>query len=453
MVLCPHNHENLEGLSFCKVCGLPLVVLRSEFASLANTLAGRAEMGRRSPGMLLIGLGPAGTAMIDIYKTAYGNRNPDYSYLAIDTDEKVLQSGSGDSNDTIRLKLGDPNSGNVTFCGIGENVAKRDPNLLPAIRQAGLTHADDKQVVIILTGIGGGIGSAVSVLVEKCRQLNPNCHIAVLSIIPGIDESFYNQVNAYYGLARLLEDNERKTADLVIALHYDRFKTLRGVGGGGQELVSDSLLAAVSNLFINNMSPQYITEMTRINQSIGIKLVIPCLALGRSMEIFDSVKNVLESTIAYPANNISKQKVLTCHLLLRVPGRLRQNFGEESINEHLWRLVRHHLPGVKAASSSITYSNAEHDRVEACILLGGDSAISALFSNDTKLKEFREELEIQLSRQTYGLEQGSLQKAADIIAKYDLALDQLRNERSGEEPRPANPDPGFPITPQLASHA
>jgi len=69
-----------------------------------------------------------------------------------------------------------------TFCGIGEVAIRSDAHLIPVFRRAGLNHKDDNQAAILIAGIGGGIGSAASVLVEKVRQLNPLCHVLALVV-------------------------------------------------------------------------------------------------------------------------------------------------------------------------------------------------------------------------------------------------------------------------------
>ncbi len=426
MVLCPNGHDNLGGLSRCRVCGLPLLDLCVEFASLIDSLAFRAEMGRRSPKVLLVGLGTVGANVIDISKATYTVHDLDYSYLAIDTDSVDSTNGS---NSILRLRLGAMTPSAGTFCSIGEAVTRDDLHLVPFLRRAGLNHKDDNQAAFFVAAIGGGIGSAAWILMEKCRQLNQKCHTVALVIIPGKDESFHNHLNAYFGLSHLLENSDRQAADLVIAVRYDRMKTLRGVSTTGQELITDGLLAAFIDLLMKNLSSQYIAEVVRINQSLGVRLVIPCLALGLSIGIFGSVTNILESAIAYPAGQVSMQAVLACHLLLRVPDSQAVNCKKEAVNEQLWSLARRHLPSLKAVSSSITYSNEQHDRIEACILLGGDSAMSALFADDMSLTEFRAELDKDIWWQTYGLNEESMKLARDTITKYDSTLEKVRGER------------------------
>lgn len=427
MVLCANDHDNLDGLSHCRVCGLPLLDLRQEFVSLAGNLAARDGMGRPLPHIILVGLGTAGAGLIDISKTTYGDSASDRSYLAIDTTGTTLPT---ESSNLLWLNLGGLTPSAGTFCGIGEALTKCDPCLIPILRKAGLSHHDGNQVVLLVAGVGGGIGSAVSVLVEKCRQLNPGCYTVALVIVPGADESFHNHLNAYYGMSRLLETGARQAADVVIAVHYERMRKLRGVGMGGEELKTEGLLAALSDLLVRNLSSPSIAELVRINRSMRVGLVVPCLALGRSLEIFGSLSNILESAIAYPANVISRQAVLVCHLLLRVPRSVAVSFGEEVVTEELTALVRRHLPYVRASSSSITYSDEQHDRVDACILLGGDSATSALFADDISLAGFQDELGRQTCWQTYGLSEESIKLAQDVIAEYDSILEQVRGDQT-----------------------
>ena len=421
MLICPNNHDNLGGLSHCRVCGLPLLDLEAEFATLTNDIANRAEMGHRAPRVLLFGLGTVGANLTSLCKSICADDSSDYSYLAIDAGVASQSNGL----DSIRQsKVDTLMPGGGTFCGIGEAMIRSDIHLVPTLRRTGLNHKDDNQATIIVAGIGGGIGSAASVLFEKCRQLNPGCRTIILAIVPGEDESFHNRLNAYYGLAHLLEPTSNRAADLIIAVRYDRMKTLRGIGSTGQELVINDTLAAFTDLLMKNLSFQYVAEVLRVNRSLGLRIMIPCLAFGRSMEIFGSLTNILESSIVCPVNHISNQAVKVCHLILRVPSSQIASFREEAVNEELWEFVRQHLPKVKAVSTYITCTDAQHDRIETCMLLGGGSATSALFSDENSLASFRSELEKDINWQTYGLSKESIKLADDVIRQHDYALEK-----------------------------
>jgi hypothetical protein len=426
MVFCPNEHDNPGGLSQCKVCGLPLLDLRAQFDFLAECLISRAPMGRTSPRSVLIGLGTSGAGLIDTVREGNATSLPDNTYLAIDARGTGPESGSAD---VLRLRLGPtPTAG--TFCGIGEALVRDDPGLAPVLRKSGISRPDNGQIVFLVAAVGGGIGSALPVVVEKSQQLNPECHTVALVTVPGRDESFHNRVNAYYGLARLLDTSGGHAADLVVAVHFDRMKRIRGVGARAEELRTDGLLAAFSDLLISNLSSQSISEVVRINRSMGVTLVVPCLALGRSLEIFGNLRNILESAISYPANSVSRQAVLVCHLLLRIPKSRAANLSEETVSEQLAALTRQHLPYVRSTSLSVTYTDAQHDRVDACLLLGGDSARAALFADGAGLSDFDEELTRQASWHPYGLREEDMRQANNVLIEYDFALERARGRRS-----------------------
>ena len=439
MVLCPNEHENLGGLSNCKVCGLPLLDLPAQFDSLAQSLASRAPMARTSPGAVLVGLGTSGAGLIELARASHVESLPDRTYLAIDA------TGTGPDvgcSDVLRLKLGSNTPSAATFCGIGEALVRDDPYLGPVLRKAGLSRLDNGQVVLLVAAVGGGIGSALSVVAEKARQLNPGCYVVALVIVPGSEESFHNRLNAYYGVSRLLETAEgHGAADLVVAVHYDRMKKIRGVGSSAEELRTDGLLAAFSDLLIKNLSSQSISEVVRINRSIGVTLVVPCLALGRSLEIFGNLSNILESAISFPANNIATQAAVVCHLLLRVPASRAASFSEETVSEELAALIRRRLPNVRSTSLSITCSTEQHDRADACLLLGGDSARAALFADGFGLASFENELTRQISWHTYGLTKEAVQQASNVLVEHEFALERARGKRRklGQEPETAMP--------------
>lgn len=426
MVSCPDGHENMSGLSYCKTCGLPLLNLRAEFSSLTENFASRADMGRPRPRTILVGLGTTGAGLIDIASATHVVSFREHSYLAIDADGASAQVRC---ENLLRLTLGGSTPSAATFCGIGEELMRNDPLLLPSLRKAGLGQNNRDQIVLLVSAVGGGIGSAASVLISKCRQLNSTCCVIGLVVIPGSDESFHNWLNAYYGLSRMLETGTGHTADVIITTNYDQLKKLRGVGSGGEELKTEGLLVSLSELLIKNLSSDRIAEVIRINQSLGVKVVVPCFAMGRSLEIFGSLGNILESAIDFPANNFSKQTILVCHLFLQIPKNQTVNFGEDKVNEELSALLREHLPNVKSTSLSITVSEKQHDRVDACLLLGGDLAINLLFADESSHIRFKEEMSMQASWETYGLKFEDVEQAGEVLMKHTFLPDQGRGER------------------------
>ncbi len=426
MILCPNRHENLSGLNHCKVCGLPLVDLAKDFSYLSECLASRGQMGRPLPHNLLIGLGTVSANLVDIAKTTETGSHTELEYLAIDTNGTTPQPYY---SNLLRLTLGSSIPSAATFCGIGESLVRSDPTISSVLRKAGISREDGGQSVYLLAAVGGGIASAASVVFEKCRQLNPLCNLVGLLIVPGIEESFHNKLNAYYGLSCLLETDTGHAADLIVAINFDRIRKLGGVGHNGEKLKTESLLVTMNELIIKNLSSQKITDIVRINKSMGISVLVPCLALGRSLEIFGNLGNILESAIAFPVNSISKSSVSVCHLLLRVSENRTHDFGEEKVNEELLRLVKRHLPSVKSTSMSITNTHELHDRVDVCILLGGDSATRVLFSDDTSLTAFQEQLLGQSSWQAYGLSEENIKQANQTLAQYDFTLGKMKGSR------------------------
>jgi hypothetical protein len=304
-------------------------------------------MGRPLPRVVFAGIGTAGAGLMDLAAASRNGNAAGCTYLAVDAAGSETQPGHPG---VLRLSLGGTDPTAATFCGIGEALARNDPTLLPVLRKAGVSRADEGQTLFLAAAIGGGVGSSASVLIEKCRHLNPVCRAFGLVIIPGSEESFHNRLNAYYGLSRLLDPGETRSADLVIAVSYDRIKKIRGVGTDGTELRTEGLLVALSDLLMKNLSPENAAELVRINRSMRVGLVIPCLAIGRSLEIFGSLGNILESAISFPASHVSKPAVVVCHLLLRVPKNRAHEFAEEKAAGELSSLVKKHLPAVRGTS-------------------------------------------------------------------------------------------------------
>ncbi|OGO39339.1 MAG: hypothetical protein A2147_11125 [Chloroflexi bacterium RBG_16_57_8] len=189
---------------------------------------------------------------------------------------------------------------------------------------------------------------------------------------------------------------------------------------------TEGVLVALNDLLIKTLSSQNTAEIVRINRSMGIMLVVPCVALGRSLEIFGNLRNILESAIAFPVTNVRKEAVLACHLLLSVPNCLAADFPEEKVAEELRAVVKQHLPSVRSTSLSIFHGDEQHDRLDVCLLLGGDSATRALFADDVSLARFHQAMAGQTSWETYGLSEDRVRAAGDVLMHYDFALEKAR---------------------------
>jgi hypothetical protein len=364
----------------------------------------------------LVGVGPFGVGILAKVKNS--NNAPKGSRLAyisvdnIDAENKVLEDGS-----SFLVALGQDTMGS-TFCGRAENIAKLNPSLMSVLRRTGFRDSDENQSILLTLAMGEGSGSGVShVLLERARMLNPRCFNYVLGLLPSVTDSIHSQINAFYGLASLLQaGGDRSLSDAVILIQYDRLKQLRGIGSTGEELKMEELVTVLFRLMAATLTGPGISKIGTLLRWNRDPVLVPCLAVGRSLEIFGSLSNILESSIAYPLCQISRENISSSYLLLNVPRRLVKIFPENEINDEFAGFSHKYFPNIGSIGYQLTYSDDQHDRLDACLLLGGDNSV--LSTIIAAYDKFKQGAKTASDLEIYGLTKERIPDAERTLASY-----------------------------------
>lgn len=426
MALCPDKHENPASFARCRTCGLPLIDLKQEFSLIAERLGRTANLARPKASRVLAGVGSFGVNLVQLHQASLVRSAPGRGLSVLYVDAGATM-GNGAAPGTFRLQLGGAASGSATFCGVAEEAAMGDPSLVPLLKNAGLRESDEEQTVFVATALGGGTGSGVTpVLLQNALALNPANRAFVLGMLPSADELFHARLNASYGLSRLVSDGDRgPVAEAIVTVQYDRLKRVRGVGKGGEELKSESVLATTFDMLSTAFSFPNSVKVARLNRAAHTQVLTPCVALGRSMEIFGSLGNVLESAVAFPLAAVSNGEVLSCYLMLRVPQGLAKEFPDDIVGEELGGLIRRHLPAARYSLYVTTYWDDASDRVDACLLLGGE-AWRVLHSIPDRLQQFNAESAKVKDWSVFGLSRERVSTMVRTLQEYDARLEEMR---------------------------
>jgi hypothetical protein len=153
-----------------------------------------------------------------------------------------------------------------------------------------------------------------------------------------------------------------------------------------------------------------------LTRSMRTPVLVPCLALGRSLEIFGTLTNILEGSVVYPLCLMSPGDVSSAYLLLKVPRRLAAMFPENAVADELAAFNHKHFPGIVSIGHQLCFTDEQHDRVDACLLLGGDR--SALSATVTSYQRFRRGLQTSGDWETFGLTEAKIVEAEKTLAPY-----------------------------------
>ena len=442
IVCCPNNHQNPQGAESCCDCGLPLIDYEAELGLLLKSLAEEERHVTFPKEKIFLGIGDQGCRLIDDFYRSWGRSMKGTAHLMINS--------AGDAEESLDIHHSNKNSmkkymspppslhvfhtstgKQIGYFGLGEHLASTDPSLNDYLRRSGITSATTTQTIFLLSALGGGTGSGASPHVLQCiKSINPHSRNLVTALMPAADEPDGAHFNAYCSLSRLIKGNHDTIADMILLVDQDRITKTRGVGSKGEEIAREAILSyleamltgAITNGSPNQADPGYLAKMSR---SMGISVFVPCMAVGRSMEIFGSIANILESALSCPLAEVNKESIMLSYLLVQVPQRLASSLHEETLRAELNKWNRDTFPHLKGSVLQLTLSNRTADRVDLCLLLGGTRLAITTKMIKKGFDRFKAVVENEYWEQEFGNTSKIVPEVEKAIQAYDTRLDHI----------------------------
>ncbi len=433
-VLCPKGHENTQGLRECVECGLPLIECDLEMKFLIRRFTDKSSYVVPYIESSFVGIGTMGNQVITDLYGVFGDEVIGVSFLNIDS------MVNGNTIPEINTKgvrfyqhiISEAAVGGMIYCGLGERAASQDAQLQSYLHMSGIRREDPGQTIFISNAVGGGTGSGVGpIMVNLSKSCNPRASVVAVTVIPSTSEADHIHLNAFCGLAKSIRFDGDINADMVLLVNYDKLRHLRGVGRSGEELKADKVITYMLRLFALNLYQSGIIRMCRISRGTKIQVFVPCLAIGRSIEIFGDLANILESAGAYPMADIKFENVMSSYLILRVPRTLSADFTEEIVSEAFEKWNRKHVPSISSSLVQILKTDERSDRIDVCILLGGDDLSNSITDTIGGYRRFKASLSNEAQWDEYGLSTEASNEAEQIIDAYDKNMQVLRSSKTG----------------------
>ena len=441
VVSCPNDHQNPEGSEWCDTCGLPIIDYEAELDLLLKALAEEERHVTFPKENIFLGIGDQGCKLIDDFYRSWGRSIKGSAYLMInssgDTEEYSatyphLNSGQKYTSPPPSLHFFTTSTNRQAgYYGLGEHLASNDTTLNDRLRRSGIKSSTRKQTIFLLSALGGGTGSGASPhTLRRIKSINPNSRSLVTALMPAADEPDSAHFNAYCSLSRFIKGNHGALADMILLVDQDRLMKIRGVGSGGEEIAREAVISyleamltgAITNGSPNQADPGYLAKMSR---SMGIHAFVPCMAIGRSMEIFGDMANILESALSCPLAEVDKESVILSYLLVQVPDRLASSLHEETLRAELNKWNRDTFPRLKGSVLQLTLSSRTADRVDVCLLLGGTRLATTTKMVKRGFDRFKAIVGTKDWEQEFGVTSKIVPEVEHAINGYDAKLDEI----------------------------
>jgi cell division GTPase FtsZ len=439
--VCPNNHENIEGSKYCHICGLPVIDYTKELDDLINVLSEEEYRVKFSRENVFIGVGDQGCKLVYNFHRTWGSDLHESEFLMIessgDSQQLIESTSTLLSNQKYlfpRLSLHlIPMSLNkqVGYFSLGERLASEDSNLDDRLLRSGIKATTRKQTIYLVSALGGGTGSGASpFILKRAKSLNPHIRSLVIAMMPAGDEPDSAHFNALSSLSRLIAADQEPLADIILLADYDRLMNIRGVSISGEELAREDLLShlvaalvgAVTDSSSSEADPGYLAKMS---SSMGINVFVPCLAVGRSLEIFGSIGNILESALSSPLAPINRESIMLSYVLVQAPNKLASSLHEKTLRAELNKWNKDHFPNLKDSVLQLSHSNRTSDRVDLCLLLGGTQLAIMAERAKQGFDRFKSIVGRKAWQQEFGVTSKNMLDMQQVINSYDSKLNEM----------------------------
>ncbi len=422
MTLCINKHTNVANAQECAICHLPLIDYQEEVNRLKQLLARKSVFARPRVDTIYYGIGGHGCTMIRHLQTS-ASTSARTSFCYLDSSGEDLSQISAENSSIMTHRVGSINTGGAVFCGFGETAVARDDGLVDQLYRSGCREPDENQQLFFVSALGGGAGSGVAPhIVRACKRINPEAITIGISVLPSASEPPQAHFNAYYGVSKLLAVENMPLIDMLLLLDYDHLRQTRGVGKGGRELKMEQIVTGLLKLLGVTFTHGSLAPVSKLVKGLGVQAVIPCLAIGRSMNIFGSLTNVLDSALVLPLAPLQPSRVTFSYLLVSIPRRLARAFPTNGVTEEFQAWNARHFPGLRASDFQIAQTEELSDRVDCCILLGGNSLDSTMNKATKGFESFKGFLDRSGQWASCGLSPEKVKLAEEIVRQYDFRL-------------------------------
>jgi len=223
---------------------------------------------------------------------------------------------------------------------------------------------DYQEEFVILGSLGEGVtAGALPVLNEHLIQEKKDT--LLVSVFPSVTHSSDALFNAFSSLGLLLSQGSGPVLLLDRAM-LDDFISVNREGG---RLSGDLVPRYLVELLLHKVG--IVRDLVKLSRSFRVELFTVLMASGSSLEIYESLRNILEITLEQPLLDFDISTASIIYVLVKAPLRLQgvltKGFIELEVNSWLKERLGVDVPQI----CEPIYVDELNDRIDVAILVGG----------------------------------------------------------------------------------
>ena len=421
-ILCPDGHKNVRGLEECATCNLPLINFKKELSLLIDNL--NSVKVKNLHKVINFGIGDFGSQTLLSFKNSIHPERLNHLLVDfIDSEKNSSDSTESTSNDSNYYLIDEDYDSNINTWSEFENTFSEFDKFEDKIRRVGINNNIDEQTAIITGSIGETLVSGLTLpLIKKIKHINPKSSRIVLASLPSNNDTDQVQFNAYCGISRLVK-NQKTSGDMLIVLQGNALSKMIGIDRSGKKLGYDILVPRILSLLTSN--GHAINNLGKIAKSLKVLAFSPVYVYGRSYEIYDNLKNILDDAAYFPLSPFQYESIILSIVVIRVPESVLNIVSAKRLENDYNAWNRKRFPSLKESLIQIVPVKENSDRLDVLLLLGGaklENIVETVKPGYDRFKEYIRELDLW---NEFQISEDDLKKLENTITTYDRNLNKL----------------------------
>ena len=421
-ILCPDGHKNVRGLEECATCNLPLINFKKELSLLIDNL--NSVKVKNLHKVINFGIGDFGSQTLLSFKNSIHPERLNHLLVDfIDSEKNSSDSTESTSNDSNYYLIDEDYDSNINTWSEFENTFSEFDKFEDKIRRVGINNNIDEQTAIITGSIGETLVSVLTLpLIKKIKHINPKSSRIVLASLPSNNDTDQVQFNAYCGISRLVK-NHKTSGDMLIVLQGNALSKMIGIDRSGKKLGYDILVPRILSLLTSN--GHAINSLGKMAKSLKVLAFSPVYVYGRSYEIYDNLKNILDDAAYFPLSPFQYESIILSIVVIRVPESVLNTISAKRLEDDYNAWNRKRFPSLKESLIQIVPVKENSDRLDVLLLLGGaklENIVETVKPGYDRFKEYIRELDLW---NEFQISEDDLKKLENTITTYDRNLNKL----------------------------
>lgn len=242
-----------------------------------------------------------------------------------------------------------------------QRYLEKEPSFMEALKDRIFDYHEE---LVAVGSLSEGVAAGVFPTINE-YLLERGSDYLLMGVFPSLGHSSDALFNAFSSLGQILIQGSGP----IVILDRDRLDSFISVNRAGARLLGDDVPRYLAELFLDKKG--IVRDLAKLSQAFKVELFTALMASGSSMEIYESLRNVLDVTLEQPLLDFDLSTISLVYVLIRAPLRMQEQFTkgyiELEVNDWLKETLGLNVPQI----CEPVYVDEFNDRVDVIILVGG----------------------------------------------------------------------------------